>query len=70
MHFRSNISTDLSRRSDTFPDTEVAEHPADQKTQSQLPSHTAQLLNASRHGQHPPSEGVAVLNRYTRYDKK
>lgn len=47
---------DLSRGSDTFPDTEVAEHPAGQKTQSQLPPHTAQLLNASRHGQHPPSE--------------
>jgi len=54
----SKVSSDLSRRSDTFPDTEVAEHPAGQKTQRQLPPHTAQLLNASGDAQRPPPEGT------------
>lgn len=50
------FSTGLSRGSDPFPCTEVAEHPAGQKTQNQLPSHAAQLLNAHRHAQHSSSE--------------
>lgn len=51
------MTLDLSRRFDTFPDAEVAEDPAGQKTQSQLPPHAAQILDAGRHTQHPPPEG-------------
>lgn len=47
---------DLAHGSDTFPDTEEAEEPAEQKTQSQLWSDAAQLLHTSRHSQEPPSE--------------
>lgn len=51
-----NICTYFSRRLDAFPDAEEAEDPAGQKTQGQLPSYSAQLLNACRHAQHPPPE--------------
>lgn len=49
-----NIRTYFPRRLDAFPDAEEAEDPAGQKTQGQLPSYSAQLLNACRHAQHPP----------------
>lgn len=50
------IQTESTAGSDTFPDTEVAESPTGHKTQGQFPSNTAQLLNASRDGQHPAPE--------------
>lgn len=46
----------LPRGSHTLPDAEEAEDPAGQKTQNQLPSHTAQLLDTSRHIKHAPPE--------------
>lgn len=46
----------LAHGSDTFPDTEEAEEPAEQKTQSQVGPDAAQLLHASRPPQEPPSE--------------
>lgn len=47
--------------SDTFPDTEVAEDPAGQKTHGQLPAHTAHLLDASGHAQRPLPEKTGEL---------
>lgn len=55
-HCRWDTSVYLSRGSYTFPDAEVAHHPTDQEAQSQLPSHLAQLLNASRYAQYPPPD--------------
>lgn len=52
----SDIFINLSRGSDTFPDTEVAEDPTGQKTQSQLPTHAAHLLYSPRQAQHSSSE--------------
>lgn len=49
------LHSDLSGGFDALPDAEVAEAPAGQETQSQLPSQTPQLLNAFRHSQHPTS---------------
>lgn len=47
---------DLAHGADTLPDTEEAEEPAEQETQSQLWSDAAQLLHTSRLSQEPPSE--------------
>ena len=56
LKYLKNIPADLPRGSDAFPDTEVAAHPAEEETQSQLPPDAAQLLDPSRHAQHPPPD--------------
>lgn len=63
-HCRWDTSVYLSRGIYAFPDAEVAHHPTDQKGQSQLPSHLAQLLNTSRYAQYPPPDNRRKWNGF------
>lgn len=53
---------DLPRGLDALKDTEVANDPTGQKTQSQVPSHTSQFFNPCGQAQHSPSDRRDVQN--------